>query len=206
MVNNSVWTHRAVADRVAEAATTLRRLRVTGLKPKGYGSTWPDVIYTTIDVSDWLDVQLRVGPPLPDEISRMDEVFCWLRLLAKDELTLVWMMAENVPRKIICAKVGMTRNKAWKAWVAALMTIASHLNHKQKKLVAQNSLEDRFHAEHRRTGNASAAYRSIYQCEGLSNAAVHARASRLARKGGMSVPHRRNEQTLTETRKINVNS
>ena len=62
------------------------------------------------------------------------------------------------------------------------MTIASAINASKRAMQSDESKEDVFRREHIRTGNASAAYRLAFSCDGLTNDVIHARAKRLARK------------------------
>ncbi|MBF0098378.1 MAG: hypothetical protein HQM04_11470 [Magnetococcales bacterium] len=178
---NGKWTAKMVAARMEEAVRTLRLLRISGLKPRGYVSSWPDVVIDLADASGQDEVKLRLDPPTPEAITRMDEALRWLCWLEPDQARLVWMHAEGVPRKTICAKVGMSRAKAWRSWAAALMTIASAINVGKARRPDGNE-EDLFLREYRRTGNASAAYKLAFQCDGLTSDAIQARARRLMRK------------------------
>ena len=180
--NSTKWTAKMVSARMEEAVRTLRALRVSGLKPRGYVSSWPDVVLDPNEAFGQEEVELRAGPPTPEAITRMDEALQWLCRLEPDQARLVWMHAEGVPRKTICAKVGMSRAKAWRSWVAALMTIASAINASKRIYQADESKEDVFCREYLRMGNASAAYRLAFSCDGLTNDVIHARAKRLARK------------------------
>ncbi|MBF0184731.1 MAG: hypothetical protein HQM06_10140 [Magnetococcales bacterium] len=162
-----------------EAAGTLRALRMTGLKPAGYVTAWPDFVLDPSDADGAELARVRRGPPTPDAITRMDESLQWLHWLEADQSRLVWLHAEGLPRKMICAKVGMSSAKAWRSWSAALMTIASAINANKKSKPSQ---EEVFWQECQRAGNASAAYRIAFPCAGLTNDVVHARARRLVKK------------------------
>jgi hypothetical protein len=179
------WTPEMVADRVKEAAMTLRVLRVSGLKPKGYGSNWPDVVHDPNEAFGWNATEVRMGPPTPGAISRMDEVMDWLRWLEPDYMRIVWLHAEGVNRKIIQIKLGVGKTKLRAMWMSALMTIASMLN-RTDCVVGQpaNDHEEAFRLEYRRTRNASEAYRKVFNCDGLSDVALRSRAFRLAKKVG----------------------
>ena len=180
------WTKEMVRDRMEEAVRTLRTLRVTGLKPMGYGSNWPDVIHDPNEAFGWNNVEVQPGPPAPDAITRMDESLQWLHWLEPDQARLVWLYADDIPRKMVCARVGMSLSKAWRVWSAAIMIIISMLNKNIKVVQSKENKEDVFLREYRRTGNASAAYRLAFPCKGLSDNVIHARARRLARKSKSS--------------------
>ncbi|MBF0460856.1 MAG: hypothetical protein HQL87_05610 [Magnetococcales bacterium] len=197
---NAKWTAKMVAAQMEEAVRTLRALRISGLKPRGYVSSWPDVVLDPNEAFGREDGEFRASPPTPEAITKMDEALQWLCWLEPDLARLVWMHAEGVPRKTICAKVGMSRAKAWRSWAAALMTIASAINVGQT-LRSDGNVEDVFLREYRRTGNASAAYKLAFQCDGLTSDAIQARARRLMRKhqsdGQLS---RNSSQTVAERR------
>ncbi|MBF0423764.1 MAG: hypothetical protein HQL77_17895 [Magnetococcales bacterium] len=125
------WTPKMVADRMAEAASSLRRLKVSGLKPVGYGSSWPDIIHEFSEAYGYNDLAVRLGPPTADAITRMDETMEWLRWLESDQVQLVWLHAEGVPRKVIMAKLGVQRTRVWEMWASALTIIVTMLNRKK---------------------------------------------------------------------------
>jgi hypothetical protein len=58
----------------------------------------------------------------------MDEALRWLRWLELDETRLVWLRAEGVRWKLICARFGIGRTTAWYRWSGALTKIAARLN------------------------------------------------------------------------------
>ncbi len=183
-----IWTSEMVGDRIKEAARTLRALRVTGLKPKGYGSNWPDVVHDPIEAFGWNAAEVRMGPPTPEAITRMDEALDWLRWLPPDQVRLVWLHADGVLWKVIQIKIGVGKTKARIMWASALATIVSMLNLNRKMHLdmevfpPSNDNSDAFRMEYLRTGNATEAYRKVFNCEGLSDTALRARASRLAKK------------------------
>jgi len=120
------WTPEMVAGRLAEAADTLRRL--PRVKVQGYFSTWPTVIRDFWEAFGWHEAEVRLGPPTAAAIDRMDETVLWLRWLEPDEVRLVWLRAEGVRWKLICARFGVGRTTAWYKWSGALAKIAGRLN------------------------------------------------------------------------------
>ena len=125
-MSENAWTAKAVADRLEEAAQTLRRL--PPVKVRGYISTWPPTIRDFWEAFGWNTVEVRLGPPAPDAIDRMDESLAWLHVLEADEVRLVWLRAENVRWKTISHRFGINRSTAWRHWSYALIKIAAHLN------------------------------------------------------------------------------
>ena len=122
------WTPKMVADRLEEAASTLSRLPVTGLKPRAYGRSWPDVINEAVGVSGGDEPVLRLGPPQADAISRMDEAMEWLRWLEPNQVRLVWLRASRTPWKMIMRGFGISRSTASTRWNAAILQIVAILN------------------------------------------------------------------------------
>jgi hypothetical protein len=119
------WTHQKIIGRLEEAAGTLRRLpndRLQGLK-----SNWPETIPTWGDYgSD--EIRLRLGPPSPEAIDRMDETLEWLRWLDTEGRQMVWLRAERIPWKIIMRKFGRSRSTVTARWKEALSQLVAILN------------------------------------------------------------------------------
>ena len=127
------WTKETVAHRLEEAASTLRRLPVIGLKPKEYGSAWPVVIHDVMEAYGDEPI-IRLGPPPADAISRMDEVMEWLLWLEPEQVRLVWLRASRTPWKMIMRCFGIARSTASTRWETAIMQIAAILNLQQGKM------------------------------------------------------------------------
>jgi len=133
------WTPKTVEARLEEAADTLRRL--PAVKVQGYFSTWPPIIRDFWEAFGWNEAEVRLGPPMPKAIDRMDETMLWLQWLEPDELRLVWLRAEGVRWKVIAHRFGMNRSTAWRHWTYALIKIATRLNSVDAtKTLQQNSL------------------------------------------------------------------
>ncbi len=137
-LNTERWTVKMVADRLEEAANTLRRLPVTGLKPKGYGRSWPDVISDAVGACDCDGPVIRFGPPPADAITRMDQAMEWLRWLEPDQVRLVWLRASRTPWKMIMRGFGISRSTASTRWNAAILQIVAILN-LPNRIPAQNA-------------------------------------------------------------------
>ena len=138
------WTAKAVADRLEEAAQTLRRL--PPVKVRGYVSAWPPTIRNFWEAYGRHEVEVRPGPPTADAIDRMDECLAWLHLLDADEVRLVWLRAESVRWKSIAHRFGIDRSTAWRHWMGALTKIAAHLNGRGATKTLQ---QNRLRPEHR---------------------------------------------------------
>ena len=124
------WDCKMVAAQFEEAAETLKRL--PDEKLRGLRSNWPETIPTR---EDYRCEQTRVplGPPSPEAIDRLDETMGWLRWLEPEQARLVWSRAERIPWKLIMRQLGVCRETARQKWIAALVNIASCLNHNVKR-------------------------------------------------------------------------
>lgn len=129
-----MFTPREIEDRFEEAAITLRRLpNPAGSGAKGYGSSWPDYVRDARHAYGYHEVKMRVVPSAA-EIQRMEDAIAWLRLIGDpDDRRIVWLRAEGFRWRQVCIQVGCVRQTAWRRWVAALQTVANHLNQKEKR-------------------------------------------------------------------------
>ena len=117
-------TASEIADRMEDAARTLRRLPdPPGSGPKGYGRSWPEYVQEAKHAYGYHEAHMRVRPS-PRDIAQMEECFDWLRLVAPEDARIVWMRAEGRRWREVCIEAGCVRQTAWRRWVAALATIA----------------------------------------------------------------------------------
>ncbi|MBF0602158.1 MAG: hypothetical protein HQL07_00525 [Nitrospirae bacterium] len=131
------WTLKMVADRMEEAASTLRRLPMAGVKPREYGNSWPSVIHDAKEAYGWNDAVVRIGQPSAEAITRMDEVMEWLRWLNQEQVKLVWLRATRIPWKLIEVRFAYDRSTAWRKWNIALNCIASRLKSRHNPMLQQ---------------------------------------------------------------------
>lgn len=120
------WTPVMIEERLEEAANVMKRL--PPVKVQGYYSLWPQYMYEFADLVGQMPREMRLPPPSPDAITRMDETLQWLNWLEPDDARIVWMRAERRRWKAICANVGMCRAAAHRHWQYALVVIAWKLN------------------------------------------------------------------------------
>ncbi|MBF0371616.1 MAG: hypothetical protein HQL52_19440 [Magnetococcales bacterium] len=125
------WDVKMVALRLEEAAETIKRLPLTGLKPASFISSWPPILREFYEAYGWDEVHIRLGPPSSEAISRMDEVMEWLRWLEPDDVRLLWLRAERVRWKLIQRRFGLARSTVSAHWKAALFQIVAILNRDQ---------------------------------------------------------------------------
>ena len=128
------WEEETVAERLAEAAETMKRL--PSVKPKGYIGSWPTIIQEFWEAYGWNDMEVRLGPPSSYSIDRMDESLAWLRWLEPDEVRMVWLRAEDVPWKVIGKRFGCDRTTAWRRWKYAIIKIIARLMALEEKNAA----------------------------------------------------------------------
>ena len=122
-------TTNLVAERLKEAAATLRQLpkeKISLLK-----SNWPETIPTWGDYGDE-KAKVRLGPPPPDAIDRMDETLEWLGWIEREESKLIWDVACGVNRKVIGAKFGVHRATIWREWKAIVRKLTAIINLRQE--------------------------------------------------------------------------
>ncbi|ABK45256.1 conserved hypothetical protein [Magnetococcus marinus MC-1] len=122
------WDAPAVAKRLEEAAFTMKRLPVKGLKPEEVRSAWPEVIHEFYDAYGWGTAEARLGPPSPSAIDRLDEVMGWLEWLEPDHRRLVWYRAERVPWKLLMRRFGRARSTLAAHWKSAIFQVVAVLN------------------------------------------------------------------------------
>lgn len=122
------WTPSLVEERLAEAASVLKRLPEP--RRQGYFSVWPEVIHSFADKVGQEPKPMRVIPS-PAAISRMEETLSWTVGLDPIDGKIVWMKAHGLRWKVICWKVGLQRSAANEHWLYALCVIALKLNRRQ---------------------------------------------------------------------------
>ena len=126
------FTARTIEDRMEEAALTLRSLpNPPGSGPKGFGQSWPEYVHEAKHAYGYHETRMRVIPSAA-EIQRMEECIDWLRFIGPEEARIVWLRAEGWRWRQVCIQAGCVRQTAWRRWVAALQTIANHLNKHDK--------------------------------------------------------------------------
>jgi len=116
-----------VEERFEEAAYTLRHVRVER-GPRGYGSSWPDVVRSAFTAYGPDAARPMRVVPSAAAISRMEECIDWLRLVDGEDARIIWLKAEGVKWRHICIRAGVVRQTAWRRWVASLQTIVNKVN------------------------------------------------------------------------------
>ncbi|MBF0590253.1 MAG: hypothetical protein HQL53_14120 [Magnetococcales bacterium] len=130
------WTPKMVAERLEEAAATMKRLPPVG--PRKLQSQWPTIIRDYWESYGYDRARVHLGPPSALAIQRMDESLEWLKVLEKRSAQLIWSRAERLPWKLIMRMLGVSRATAWRYWMAALTEIAQKLNQSSKHPIETN--------------------------------------------------------------------
>lgn len=126
-----LWDVKKVAGAFMYAIRTLRRM--PPVKVQGYFNTWPDILYSEIEVlqQDIKPVKYR---PSASAISEMEKTLVWITWVEDPEMRkLIWARAQGTPWKIICREFGYGRTRAWQIWRDALEQIADRLNNQDMK-------------------------------------------------------------------------
>jgi len=114
-----------VADRIEQAAHTLRRLPKVAVQ--GYFSAWPPIVHEAMQAYGWENVRVQPGPPSARHISEMDEALRWLMWLERDEVRIVWLRACGIRWKNIGRLLGWSVRKMQYDWHVALFKIVHRL-------------------------------------------------------------------------------
>ena len=120
------WTVEMVEVRLEEAATVIRRL--PPVRVPGYFNTWPAMVIEFADRVGQQPEPMRLPPPSPAAISRMEETLSWLRWLEGEDAKLVWARSDHTPWKAICWRFGIGRATANRRWRYGICLIAWRLN------------------------------------------------------------------------------
>jgi hypothetical protein len=120
------WTVEMVEERLAEAASVMRRL--PPVRMPGYFNTWPKMLVEFADQVGREPEPMRLPPPSPSAITRMEEALGWLRWVDPIDAKIVWLRSNGDRWKTICWKVGLGRTAANQHWLYALSVLAWRLN------------------------------------------------------------------------------
>ena len=120
------WTPSMIEERFVEAAEVMKRL--PEVRVPGYFNTWPKMVVEFADRVGQEPPRLRLPPPAPDAISRMEETLSWLAWLDPVDAKIVWLRATGERWKAVCWKVGLARSAAHQHWLYALCVIVLRLN------------------------------------------------------------------------------
>jgi len=139
----AAWSRDAVAERLAEAARTLRALPATGCFPRGLAAYWPEPVRGFWEVWNALEGEAdrqryaesrlaraaRPAAPSAAAIDAMDEALRWLAWIEdRRQVRLLWGLALGVKPGRLARELGVSRQTVavWRR--AALERVACRLN------------------------------------------------------------------------------
>ncbi len=120
------WTAERVAERMAEAVDTLKRLPTPHVQ--GRVTLWPDFVRDGREAYGWDAARFRLAPAAPEAITRLDETLLWLRWLPRLSQRILWGRASGLSWRKIAAAAGKSPNTCRARYLAALHQIAICLN------------------------------------------------------------------------------
>ncbi len=83
---SDLYDAELVMARLADAGRTLMALWVRGVRPAGYGSGMPEYGHDPEDLRDQIPDPEKIDPPSAREVSDMDRVLAWLKLIPDSKL------------------------------------------------------------------------------------------------------------------------
>lgn len=123
-----IWTSVLVADRLREAAETLKRL--PDYRPgRIYRGAWPDILRNPREAYGYTPLEANPGPPSARAITGMDEVVLdWMALLTANEVKILWGWALGVPAQAVAARFRVHRATIHRRRIAGFRKLAIRLN------------------------------------------------------------------------------
>ena len=123
------WDAAAVEARLIDCAETIKRVRMRGVWPAMYGSSWPDIIQEFWDAFGWHDVEIAPAPPTAAAITRMDETMIWFLYIKQPrDRRIAWAKAFGVSDGKIARIIGQSRWTVRRRYKAALEAIIRVIN------------------------------------------------------------------------------
>lgn len=125
---NEKWTSLIVADRIREAAETLKRLP-DHHPGKRYRCALPTPVRNPNEAYGYTPLEAPLGPPAASAIDRMDEVILdWMKWLESDEIKIIWSWVLGVPARIVGGRLGVHRSTVHRRRIGVLKKLAVFLN------------------------------------------------------------------------------
>ena len=127
-MNTKSWTAILVADRIREAAETLKRLP-NHHPGRRYRGAWPDILRNPNEAYGYSPLDPRPAAPSAGAIDRMDEVVLeWMKHLESNDVKLLWSWALGVPARAMAARLRIHRATVHRRRLAAMKRLAVVLN------------------------------------------------------------------------------
>lgn len=121
----------AIESRIAEAARTLRRLRVAGSRPQRR-MVMSDLVFLSGDMQSgygYVGVTTRQAVPSPAEIDQLDQVLKWIYSapLTLEQRRLLWLRAEGRGWRSMAHCAGLDPSTCKRHYQRAMAIFAAHL-------------------------------------------------------------------------------
>jgi hypothetical protein len=127
-MNTANWTAVLVADRIREAAKTLKLLP-NHHPGRRYRGAWPDILHDPNEAYGYSEFDPHPSAPSASAIDRMDEVILeWMKHLDSQDVKMVWSWALGIPARAVAAKLQIHRATVHRRRLAALKRLAVTLN------------------------------------------------------------------------------
>ena len=132
-----VWTSESVANAIKQAVEISKRSPKVG--PQGYKVNWMEINYDKYEIY-FMDKKIVRKRPLSQyDINLWENVLEWIQILPTDEeKKLIWLKASSLPWKIICKRIGKSKQTLWTTWKNSLEYLAKNLNDTTKKWYEKN--------------------------------------------------------------------
>ncbi len=123
--NTSQWNIKIIANRFEECVSVFDRL--PGEKMSTGAGFWPDIVYTENELSEQEKREKTYLRPLPEEITRAEEMLTWITWVNEGERNLIWLRAQRMSWRNIKRETGFPVTTARRYWTTALEKIIDNL-------------------------------------------------------------------------------
>jgi hypothetical protein len=81
-------THDQIIAELEAASRTMLALRVANVRPATGAGFWPAIVYDAAEAYGWSDAPVKPAAPSSRDITRMDLVLGWVKLIPADRYVL----------------------------------------------------------------------------------------------------------------------
>jgi hypothetical protein len=140
-MTDELWTSISVAERIREAAHTLRLL--PNYHPgRYYRGAWPDILRNPNEAYGYVQSDSKPSPPSAAAIDRLDEVIMeWMKLADAEDMRLMWSWALGIPASAVARGARIHRSTIHRRRMAAFKKLAVGLN-REKRPVRMAETDD----------------------------------------------------------------
>lgn len=128
-VTETIWTAEEVFYQLAEAASTIKALRLSSRDfPSNKATYWPDVVRDAMEAYGYDAPKFSRETPSAEAITRMDRALRWLLWIDQDQRRIAWARAEGIPWRKLEDWDGRSRTTLQKVHNEAIDAIRGKLN------------------------------------------------------------------------------